>query len=72
MSYLEFLLAFLGIPLCFFIPYYKISKLDYKKEFFWGIVVLIFLAVSYTTPWDNYLRGNLKAMSENEKKGAGI
>jgi lycopene cyclase domain-containing protein len=34
---------------------YKRSEIEHKKEYFWGIVTLIFLAVSYTTPWDNYL-----------------
>ena len=55
MSYLNFLIIFLGIPLAFLIPFYKLSKSQSKKEFFWGIVVLIILAVTYTTPWDNYL-----------------
>jgi lycopene cyclase domain-containing protein len=34
---------------------YKKSDLPHKKEFRFGIALLIFLAVSYTTPWDNYL-----------------
>lgn len=55
MTYLQFLLLFLGIPLCIVISLYKKSELAHKKEYRFGIMLLIFLAVSYTTPWDNYL-----------------
>lgn len=55
MTYLQFLIIFLGLPLIFAIRFYRKSNLPHKTEFFWGIAVLVFLAVSYTTPWDNYL-----------------
>jgi lycopene cyclase domain-containing protein len=55
MTYLQFLLIFLGIPLFMVLLGYRKSKLPHKKEFRFGIMLLIFLAVTYTTPWDNYL-----------------
>ena len=57
MTYLQFLLIFLGIPLTVAIAlvFYKKSELPHRKEFQFGIILLIFLAVTYTTPWDNYL-----------------
>jgi lycopene cyclase domain-containing protein len=55
MTYLQFLLLFLGIPLCIVFSLYKKSELPHKKEYRFAIMLLIFLAVSYTTPWDNYL-----------------
>jgi lycopene cyclase domain-containing protein len=55
MSYLQFLLIFLGTPLVIVFSLYKNSDLPHKKEYRFGIGLLIFLAVSYTTPWDNYL-----------------
>lgn len=55
MTYLQFLLLFLGFPLMIVFLGYKKSDLPYKKEFRLGIMLLIFLAVTYTTPWDNYL-----------------
>ena len=55
MTYLQFLLLFLGIPLFIALSFLKKSELPHKKEFGFGIGLLIFLAVSYTTPWDNYL-----------------
>lgn len=58
MTYLQFLLIFLGIPLVIVSLLYKRSDLPHKKEYRFGIGLLIFLAVSYTTPWDNYLVKN--------------
>lgn len=55
MTYLEFLIYFLIIPLTITSYLFRNSNLPHKKEFKWGIGVLVFLAVSYTTPWDNYL-----------------
>ncbi|MDH4468653.1 MAG: lycopene cyclase domain-containing protein [Bacteriovoracaceae bacterium] len=55
MTYLQFLLIFLGIPLTIVVTLYKKSDLPNKKEFRFGIILLIFLAVTYTAPWDNYL-----------------
>ncbi len=55
MTYLQFLLIFLGIPLLVVCSLYRKSDLPNKEAFRFGIGLLIFLAVSYTTPWDNYL-----------------
>jgi putative membrane protein len=55
MTYLQFLLIFLGIPLLVVFFLYKKSKLPHKNEYRIGIMLLTFLAVTYTTPWDNYL-----------------
>jgi len=55
MTYLQFLLLFLGIPLIIVFSLYKKSSLPHKKEYRRAIGILVFLAVSYTTPWDNYL-----------------
>jgi len=54
-TYLQFLIIFLVIPLAVILALYKKSDLPHKKEFRFGITLLIFLAVTYTTPWDNYL-----------------
>jgi lycopene cyclase domain-containing protein len=55
MTYLQFLLIFLGIPLAVVFFFYRRSELPCKKEYRFGITLLTFLAVTYTTPWDNYL-----------------
>jgi len=55
MTYLQFLILFMGIPLSILITKYISSDLPNKKEFKNGIIILICLAVFYTTPWDNYL-----------------
>jgi lycopene cyclase domain-containing protein len=55
MTYLQFLIVFLIIPLVFMGVAFKKSNIPHKKEFFWGILTLVLLAVTYTTPWDNYL-----------------
>ena len=55
MTYLQFLLVFLCVPLLFVYTEFRKSELPNKREFSVGILLLIFLAVSYTTPWDNYL-----------------
>ncbi|MEO0337309.1 MAG: lycopene cyclase domain-containing protein, partial [Pseudomonadota bacterium] len=55
MTYLQFLLIFLGIPLIFLSRHFQKSSLPNKKPFRIGILALVLLAVTYTTPWDNYL-----------------
>lgn len=55
MTYLQFLLIFLGFPILVAVSFYRRSNLPNKNKFRFGIGLLIFLAVSYTTPWDNYL-----------------
>ena len=63
MTYFGFLLRFLVIPIAIFLA---IAWWDNKnnrpangfkngKAVWVGILVHIFLAVTYTTPWDNYL-----------------
>ena len=54
MTYLEFLILFIGIPL-FVISFWAFKKqcLDQKNIF--GIGLLCLIALVYTTPWDNYL-----------------
>ena len=54
MTYLEFLILFIGIPL-FVISFWAFKKqcLDQKNIF--GIGLLCLIALIYTTPWDNYL-----------------
>lgn len=55
MTYLNFLILFIGIPLLPLIGFY--IKTDYleKKFLIKGIGVLCCLAFVYTTPWDNYI-----------------
>ncbi|NQZ02435.1 MAG: lycopene cyclase domain-containing protein [Bdellovibrionales bacterium] len=55
MTYLQFLIVFLGVPLAILGAYFRLADLPNKRAFFFGILALVFLAVSYTTPWDNYL-----------------
>lgn len=55
MTYLQFLIIFLLLPLSALYFKFQKSPLPNKKQFRFGIFLLIFLAVSYTTPWDNYL-----------------
>ena len=54
MTYLEFLILFIGIPL------FAISFLAYKKQSLdqkniTGIGLMCVIALVYTSPWDNYL-----------------
>ncbi|HSK89639.1 MAG TPA: lycopene cyclase domain-containing protein, partial [Anaerolineales bacterium] len=63
MTYFEFLLRFLVIPILIFlaITYWDQKKNKQIKDFrdgraVWiGIAIHVLLAVVYTTPWDNYL-----------------
>ena len=55
MTYLEFLVIFLIIPLIVMGLIFNKIEIVNKKEFSWGILVLVLLAFTYTTPWDNYL-----------------
>jgi lycopene cyclase domain-containing protein len=55
MTYLQFLLLFLGVPLVVLFFLFVRSDLPNKSPFRIGILALVLLAVSYTTPWDNYL-----------------
>ena len=54
MTYLEFLLLFVGIPLVglFFVAHKK-KRLDRLN--LTGIALMGAVALIYTTPWDNYL-----------------
>lgn len=55
MTYLNFLLLYIGIPLVGLALFaYRKNHPD-KKYIFKGIAVLCGLAFVYTTPWDNYL-----------------
>ncbi len=59
MTYFGFLLRFLAIPILAFltVTYWnnKPSGFQNGRAVWIGIAVHIFLAVAYTTPWDNYL-----------------
>lgn len=55
MTYLQFLLIFI-IPLVIAgIIYYQKSRYAEKTNLKQGMFFLMFLAMTYTTPWDNYL-----------------
>ncbi len=54
MTYLEFLIIFVGVPIvCFFFFALKRKSLDKKTRT--GILLMGIIALVYTTPWDNYL-----------------
>ena len=54
MTYLDFILFFLLIPIVVIGLMYKLFYSDYK--FPYAIVfILSIIALSYTIPWDNYL-----------------
>ena len=60
MTYFGFLLRFLVIPiLLLFLLYWRVkdrSLIGFNSTKLWqGILIHIVLAVTYTTPWDNYL-----------------
>ncbi len=55
MTYLNFLLLFIGIPITVLGTYTYFYPHPDKKYFLKGILVLCGLAFVYTTPWDNYL-----------------
>ena len=55
MTYLQFLLIFLLPPIAILTAYFYSSNFEFKREFIGAIFLLCFLALAYTTPWDNYL-----------------
>lgn len=55
MTYLQFLLFFLFPPIAILSAYFYSSKFEFKREFIGAILLLCILALTYTTPWDNYL-----------------
>ena len=75
MTYSLFLMIFLGLPLGIlgFVTWFDVyKKKDFPQPFSFfsfGLIILIhiFLAVVYTTPWDNYLVANQVWYYENEK-----
>jgi lycopene cyclase domain-containing protein len=54
MTYLEFLIFFIGIPLLAF-TLWAYRKQCLRREKFVGIGLMGMIALVYTTPWDNYL-----------------
>ena len=54
MTYLEFLIFFLGIPLTGF-SLFAIQKKSLGRNNIRGILLMSVIALVYTTPWDNYL-----------------
>lgn len=55
MTYLNFLLIFIGLPMIPLVYLAKINSHPDKNYIFKGILVLCGLAFFYTTPWDNYI-----------------
>lgn len=60
MTYLEYLLLFIILPLCLlvFLSVFKTKGStynDFKTNFGFPFIILAFIALFYTTPWDNYL-----------------
>ncbi len=65
LTYFSFLILFIGIPLIitilFYIKRYQEAEEKQKilmKRIFIAIIILIIVALIYTTPWDNYLVEN--------------
>lgn len=54
MTYLEFLILFIGIPLVA-ISFWAYKKQCLDKQTIIGISLMSLIALVYTTPWDNYL-----------------
>ena len=54
MTYLEFLILFIGIPL-FAISFWAYKKQCLDQKNIIGIGLMCVIALVYTTPWDNYL-----------------
>ena len=54
MTYLEFLILFIGIPL-FAISFWAYKKQCFDQKNITGIALMCVIALVYTTPWDNYL-----------------
>ncbi len=53
MTYAQFLLIFIILPI---IPLYSFFKKNNKDPIYFKIMLFLsFMALSYTTPWDNYL-----------------
>ena len=53
-----FLIYFIIIPIVLFTGFFIAAKSKNKVEYIKAIGILAFLAVIYTTPWDNYLVAN--------------
>ena len=65
LTYLTFLLLFIGIPLAFLFILYlknlrreKESQKEITRRILIAIAIVIIIAFIYTTPWDNYLVEN--------------
>jgi lycopene cyclase domain-containing protein len=62
MTYLEYLLIFIIIPsLVLLIYFLNLKRKDFSftlRKIFLPIIILSFIALIYTTPWDNYLVAN--------------
>jgi len=56
LTYLEFLLAFIAIPVLV-LAAIVVRRTDRAPHAFTGIGVLVCIAVTYTAPWDSYLIG---------------
>ncbi len=54
MTYLEFLLIFLAIPISVLLAA-QVRNRQSNRLFWWSIAAQIALALTYTTPWDNHL-----------------
>ena len=54
MTYLEFLILFIGLPL-FAISFWAYKKQCLGQKNITGIGIMCVIALVYTTPWDNYL-----------------
>lgn len=55
MTYMQFHLVF-TIPIFFLLLFMnRKNKRAFSANSLWGMAVLVFLAVTYTTPWDSYL-----------------
>ncbi len=52
MTYFGFLLCFLILPILIFL---FLNWRNFNKPFWLAVLLHVFLAVAYTTPWDNYL-----------------
>ncbi|MCO4755206.1 MAG: lycopene cyclase domain-containing protein [Bacteriovoracaceae bacterium] len=55
MTYLEFLILFLIIPITVMGVICRKLNGPHRKEWTWATLTLVILALVYTTPWDNYL-----------------
>lgn len=55
MTYLDFIIIFLIPPIVILLGCFQFIRGNDKKTFFKSMLLLSFLALTYTTPWDNYL-----------------